>query len=759
MMRSFTSTLAWLLALAVGGCGGGGSTTAPDTPPLNRAPVAVIAPVSAASVGVALTLDASASRDPDGDALTHEWRVSSAPAGASPSLGDPATARPTFVADQPGSYTLTLVVRDASLSASTAVTIVAQAAGGGPLSIAIDQPEPVSGVVVLSLSAPHDGGVDWYLDLQPLGTTVSGRDLAPMSWNSAAVAPGPHLVIARLLDGQGGWQEIRRSIEVGFAPVSVVARVRGTTGTIEVDVAASSPHGIRSVSATLDGQDLGTLTERNGCGPYTLQGCFGPPFSGWLFSLQAGAIGPGSHTMRITAVDNAERTRTIEQELRVGPIIALDWPRDGAVVHGVLPITGQVRGEPPAGVQVSVLLGGTEVLASVGPDIAGSFDLAGVVPNRYLLTVKATDGSGLVTQEQHRIAVAPSANWVFAPSLSIYPGQLLAARGALVLHDTEGLQLRMADLLGGAPVALELDGPWHPQLGHWQMGDGLVYASGNTGDCSGRCLYRWDRNGRRSNLTAANPFSVDKITPGASAADESVAARGSVVLVRSRAGSGRDRLVLHDSATGGFALVADTADQGLADLQADLTLEGGVARVVFGGAVAGAPPARYALREWRSDTGASRLLAEAGGAVGNLRTDGSRVFFVHWPAADRAAGTGRLLALSPDTGSTQTLVSPFAGSAFELQEDGSLSWGESLLAGSVVHTLPPPDAGGQRTVFAAGHGWIFYIQASNNMLYAWNAATGTTEPVFDAHARRGYVTGEHLVFQYLGAVYRIPLRR
>ena len=60
-------------------------------------------------------------------------------------------------------------------------------------------------------------------------------------------------------------------------------------------------------------------------------------------------------------------------------------------------------------------------------------------------------------------------------------------------------------------------------------------------------------------------------------------------------------------------------------------------------------------------------------------------------------------------------------------------------------------------VFAVGEGWIFFVRASENMLYAWNVASGRTEPMFDANAAKGWVTAGYLVFQYLGMVYRIAL--
>ncbi|NMB74363.1 MAG: hypothetical protein GYA21_04450, partial [Myxococcales bacterium] len=55
------------LGMVVAGCAG--EATGP-----NRAPVAEAGPDRVAVLGAPLELDGSQSRDPDGDALTFEWR-------------------------------------------------------------------------------------------------------------------------------------------------------------------------------------------------------------------------------------------------------------------------------------------------------------------------------------------------------------------------------------------------------------------------------------------------------------------------------------------------------------------------------------------------------------------------------------------------------------------------------------------------------------------------------------------------------------
>ena len=69
-------------------------------------------------IGAAITLDGTASCDLDGDALTPQWTLASAPAGSDWILREPASWHPSFVADRAGPYRIRLVVTDARGAAS-----------------------------------------------------------------------------------------------------------------------------------------------------------------------------------------------------------------------------------------------------------------------------------------------------------------------------------------------------------------------------------------------------------------------------------------------------------------------------------------------------------------------------------------------------------------------------------------------------------------------------------------------------------------
>ena len=79
----------------------------------NSAPAADPGPDLPASPGDRFALDASASCDADGDALTARWELVSAPAGSAWSLEGANTMRPVLLTDRTGPYRVRLVVTDA----------------------------------------------------------------------------------------------------------------------------------------------------------------------------------------------------------------------------------------------------------------------------------------------------------------------------------------------------------------------------------------------------------------------------------------------------------------------------------------------------------------------------------------------------------------------------------------------------------------------------------------------------------------------
>ena len=122
-------SLSALALSACGGGGGGGGSNPPPSPPAppppppagNTAPVASFAAATTVVAGVPLVLDASASTDANGDALTYTWNFGNG------QLGGGQRIAPVF--DEAGSFTVTLTVDDGNGGSNTQTRTVAVTAG------------------------------------------------------------------------------------------------------------------------------------------------------------------------------------------------------------------------------------------------------------------------------------------------------------------------------------------------------------------------------------------------------------------------------------------------------------------------------------------------------------------------------------------------------------------------------------------------------------------------------------------------------
>jgi hypothetical protein len=193
---------------------------------LNGAPVANAGPGQlVTAVGSTVTLDGSASFDPDGDALTYTWTLANQPAGSAAVLSSPAAINPTFVADIHGDYTLSLDVRDPFGASSTGTVLVsfnniAPVADAGP-----DQSVSTGSSVTLSGSGSDANG-DAVSYSWSLLSTPSGSSAALAGGNSASptfVAGVAGTYIAQLIVNDGF---------VDSAPDTVVIQASSATDAV-----------------------------------------------------------------------------------------------------------------------------------------------------------------------------------------------------------------------------------------------------------------------------------------------------------------------------------------------------------------------------------------------------------------------------------------------------------------------------------------------------------------------------------------------
>ncbi|MBL8247055.1 MAG: hypothetical protein JNK95_01660 [Candidatus Competibacter sp.] len=366
----------------------------------NKPPVANAGPDQRARVGATVTLDGSASTDPDGDALSALWTLPTAPAGSVATLADATTLHPRLTLDKPGAYEARLVVGDGAVdSAPDTVTISTE--NTPPVAHAgAAQRAPVGATVTLDGSASTD--VDGN-PLTYLWTLLTRPDA------SAAALINPAMVKPTLtLDQPGAYtaQLIVNDGTVDSAPASVTVSTANTP-----PVAHAGPAQTVTVGATV-----------------TLDGSGSRDADGDALTYQ--------WALTATPVGSAA---TLTHPTTVHPGFVAD--KAGTYVAQVMVNDGQAA-SPPATVTISTE--NSQPVANAGPDQAA---ITGQTVTLDGAASRDADGDPLTyqwalttrpAQSQAAVQNATSAQAALVPDLiGDYIAQLMISDGTLTsLPDT-----------------------------------------------------------------------------------------------------------------------------------------------------------------------------------------------------------------------------------------------------------------------------------------------------------------------------------
>lgn len=157
---------------------------------------------------VTVTLDGSASSDANFDVLTYSWTLSR-PANSVAILSSATSAKPTFVADQPGAYVATLVVNDGKASSNpVSVVINAAAVNAAPVANAgTAQNVLTAAVVTLDGTGSTDANLDtltykWTMVSKPSGSTAALSSLTASKPTFTADKAGTYVAVLVVNDGK-----------------------------------------------------------------------------------------------------------------------------------------------------------------------------------------------------------------------------------------------------------------------------------------------------------------------------------------------------------------------------------------------------------------------------------------------------------------------------------------------------------------------------------------------------------------------------
>ena len=185
----------------------------PDTVTLSgeSRPVANAGADQTVLVGQTVQLDGSGSSDVDGNLLTFSWALTARPASSQATLSDATLVNPTFVADQPGTYVVQLIVNDGTFKSLPDTVIVSgnsrPVANAGPdQTIFVGDSEQFGSTVQLdgSGSSDVDGNLltfIWALISRPASSQAALSDATLVNPTFVADLPGTYVVQLTVNDG------------------------------------------------------------------------------------------------------------------------------------------------------------------------------------------------------------------------------------------------------------------------------------------------------------------------------------------------------------------------------------------------------------------------------------------------------------------------------------------------------------------------------------------------------------------------------
>ncbi|KAB2967585.1 MAG: hypothetical protein F9K18_04110, partial [Thermoanaerobaculia bacterium] len=401
----------------------GTTESAPDTAAVttaNSPPIADAGADQSVFVGQVVWLDGSGSSDVDGDPLSFDWALTVRPPGSSAVLDDAALVRPSFIADQPGTYAAQLVVNDGAVD-SAPDTVAVETANSAPIANAgHDQSAFVGDTVQLDGSGSSDVDGDaltffWSLAGTPPGSTATLDD--PLAVRPAFVVDLPGTYVAQLVVNDG---------TVDSAPDTAVVETENSP-----PVANAGPDQTVLV---------GDLVLLDGSGSYDADGD-ALAFAWSLLSAPAGSVATLNDPDTVLPTFTADRAGTYLIQLVVWDGFVESAP-DSVVVS-----TLNSRPVAMAGPDQNAFVGDLVTL-----DGSASFDADGdALSFAWALTARP-EGSTTVLEG------ADTAQASFAPDVpGTYVAQLIVSDGLLDSEpDTAAVEAILADRLTLSPDPLEI---------------------------------------------------------------------------------------------------------------------------------------------------------------------------------------------------------------------------------------------------------------------------------------------------------------
>jgi len=401
-LKSFIAFIGVLaLCASLSGCGGGTTTATATT---NVAPTANPGTSQNVLVGAVVSMDGSASKDPDGGTLTFKWTLIGKPVGSAATLTNSSYPNPKFTADLAGNYVLSLVVNDGKKdSAVASVSVTATTANAAPVANAgSNQSVTIGSTVTLDGTASSDANNDsltykWTLQSKPSNSSATLSSLTSAKPTFKADLAGTYVATLVVNDGKAN------------SDVAVVSVLASVANSLPVAKAGATQNVVVGTSVTLDG--TGSTDANGDLLTYKWSLLYKP--TGSLASLASATSSKPTFT--------ADTVGTF-----VVSLVVNDGKADSAEVSSTTVIAEALNAAPVAnaGAAQTVLIGATVTLTGAASTDANADKLT----YKWVLTTRPTGSTATLSSTS---VVSPTFKadvaGVFVASLIVNDGKLDSA--------------------------------------------------------------------------------------------------------------------------------------------------------------------------------------------------------------------------------------------------------------------------------------------------------------------------------------------
>jgi PKD repeat protein len=426
--HAYTSAGTFTVALTVSDPSGATATaqtsvTITNLPPGNVDPIAIAGGPYAETVGTPITMNASASNDPDGDPLTYAWDFGDGNTGSGPT--------PTHTYASSGTYTVILTVNDGQGGTDTASTTAT-----------ISPVQPGNLPPVANAGGPYTGTAQQPVTFDASGSTDPNvGDVLTFAWNfgdggtgsgdtpsHTYASAGTFTVTVTVNDGHGGSASATASATISAAPPVntppvITAMVLPTPST----VVAGQTVAVTATATDNDGDAL-TFSWNFGDGSAST-----PP----VVTTDASHMysSAGSYTVTLTVADGRGGIDTAQGTISVtttptnrAPVAIVGGPYAGVVGE---PVTMSAVGSlDPDGDSLTFAWSFGDGVTGSGTSVTHAYGAAAT----YTVTVTVTDQGGLSDSASTNATISVSNPGNGPPTVSVtVPSQGLVLQNLVLI--------------------------------------------------------------------------------------------------------------------------------------------------------------------------------------------------------------------------------------------------------------------------------------------------------------------------------------